>query len=261
MLKVSVLTSGSKGNSTLVQTDQTVVLFDAGITYKRTAEMLEELRINPLHIDAIVISHEHTDHVGGAGVLSRKLKIPIYITQQTFGRSAHKVGKLPIEPVYFDVGEPFQIKNMVINSFTSPHDAIESCNFIVYNEDIAERRLAIATDLGYAPQLLLNKLKTATTIVLESNHDLTMLMEGPYEWNLKQRIKSKLGHLSNVQASEIVSTIYSEDLDRLILAHLSEQNNHPQLALDNMKQTLQLIKAKTELNIASQITATPLFDV
>ncbi|MDD3501588.1 MAG: MBL fold metallo-hydrolase [Candidatus Cloacimonadales bacterium] len=261
MLNVSVLVSGSKGNSTLVCTDDAIVLVDAGVSYKKTAEMLEELRINPQKIDAIVISHEHTDHVGGAGVLSRKIKAPIYITRPTMVMSAHKIGKLPVDPVFFDVGDTLQIKNMRINTFTSSHDAVDSSNFLIYNEEKQDKKLVIATDLGYAPQILINKLKLATTIVLESNHDVDMLMNGIYDWDLKQRVKSRKGHLSNEQAVGIISTVLSEKLDRVILAHLSEQNNCPKMAYNLMNELLKEMRAKTQLSVASQTIATPLFEV
>nr|MBP7564350.1 MBL fold metallo-hydrolase [Candidatus Cloacimonadota bacterium] len=232
-----------------------------GITYKKANELTQDLQIDLSELDGIIISHEHSDHVGGAGVLSRKTKAPIFISAGTLDRSLHKLGKLPVSPYLFIVGESFQIKNLVINPFTSSHDAIDSCNFLLYNAENEEKKLAIATDLGYAPQILINKLKQATTVILESNHDMKMLMEGPYEWHLKQRIKSNVGHLSNEQAVGVISQIISERLERIVLAHLSEINNCPKIAFNTMINFLTEIQVETKLSVASQYHATPLYDV
>lgn len=260
MFKVSVLTSGSKGNCFFVCTENSRILIDAGLSFKRLKELLDFFNIDPLSIDGIIISHEHTDHVGGAGVLSRKIKVPIYITHHTYHHSKHKIGNLSEDPIHFELGKSFNIKDIEIHPFTSSHDAIESSNFIIQPEDHS-RTLAIATDLGYSPQILVNQLKKAHTVILESNHDVKMLMDGPYDWPLKQRIKSNIGHLSNDQAVGVVSQIMSDRLERLILAHLSEINNCPKIAFNLMYDYLNSIQSKTKLVISSQYESTPLFDV
>lgn len=261
MLKVSVLTSGSKGNCILICSEKCKILVDAGITFKKVNEFMQFFNLDPMELDAVIISHEHSDHVQGAGVLSRKTQAPIYITQNTLQESLHKIGKLNVDPVIFYVGSSFQIKDIIVKPFTSSHDAVDSSNFLISHVQNEDRKLAIATDLGYSPQILINYLKQASTIILESNHDVKMLMEGPYPWPLKQRIKSKIGHLSNDQAVGVVSQIMSDKLDKLFLAHLSETNNSPKIAYDTMRNYLLSIQAKTALYMTSQEECTPLLDV
>lgn len=261
MFETSIITSGSKGNCILVKNNDTTILFDAGISFKKLSELLTSIDINPMKIDAIVISHEHSDHVGGAGVLHRKTKAPVYITSETFKYSQKKIGKLDFNPVFFETGAYFQIKNTLVLPFLSSHDAADSCNFFVHPYDDDKNAVTIATDLGYAHNLLKSFLKKSTTIILESNHDVDMLKTGPYDWHLKQRVLSKLGHLSNLQASELVEEVINDNLKRLFLAHLSEINNTPQLAYNQMNFTLHKLGAKTDLKLTSQYECTPLFKI
>jgi phosphoribosyl 1,2-cyclic phosphodiesterase len=165
------------------------------------------------------------------------------------------------KPCIFEVGNYIQIGSLIVHPFISSHDAVDSSNFIINAKERESKKLAIATDLGYAHNLLKNYLKQATTIILESNHDVEMLRTGPYEWYLKQRILSKTGHLSNEQATELIKDIINDRHERLILTHLSEINNTPEIAFAQMKEMLTRIKAKIDLHIASQYECTPLFNV
>ncbi|MCK9328935.1 MAG: MBL fold metallo-hydrolase [Candidatus Cloacimonetes bacterium] len=261
MFQTSVITSGSKGNCILVKNNDTHILIDAGISFKKFSEFMTELQLDPLKIDAIFISHEHTDHVCGAGVLHRKIKAPIFITPDTYNCATKKIGKIHFEPHFFDIGSSLQIGSLIVNPFLSSHDAVDSCNFVIHPFDNDNKQLTIATDLGFAHNLLKNYLKQSSTIILESNHDVDMLMNGPYEWHLKQRILSKLGHLSNIQASEIVENIITDSLKRIFLAHLSEINNTPQIAYKQMENTLSYLQAKTDLKLTSQYQCTPLYEI
>lgn len=261
MLKTSVLTSGSKGNCILVCSEKTKLLVDAGITFKRMNEIISNFNIDFSEIDGILISHEHGDHVNGAGPLSRKTQAPIFISAQTFSRCYEKLGKLPVSPIHFEVGNTFNIKDIVVKTFSSSHDAIDSCNFLFHHDQNPDRKLAIATDLGYSPQILINHLKQASTVILESNHDVKMLMDGPYDWRLKQRIKSNVGHLSNEQAVGVVSQIISNNLEQLFLAHLSETNNDPDIAYNLMYNFLISINASTKLIMTSQSNPTALYKI
>ncbi len=261
MLKTSVITSGSKGNCILASSGNTNLLIDAGITFKKLNQALQTFEIPSEKINGILISHEHSDHVNGAGVLCRKTKAPLYITVQTYRRCKEKLGELPYPPVHFEVGDTIRINDLTVKTFTSSHDAIDSCNFVIFHQDYPDKQLAIATDLGYSPQILINNLREATTIILESNHDVKMLLEGPYDWHLKQRIKSNVGHLSNEQAVGVISQIISDKLEHLFLAHLSEINNSPDLAYNLMNNFLTSISATTKLIMTSQTEHTPLFNV
>ena len=261
MFQTSVLTSGSKGNCILVKNHDTQIVIDAGISYIRYATFMKEIGLDPLKLDAIFISHEHSDHVSGAGILHRKTKAPIYITEPTFRYSENKIGKLHSEPKFFESGDHITLGNLVIHPFNSSHDAIDSNNFLINPIDNEEKKLVIAIDLGFAHNLLKHHLKRANTIILESNHDVQMLRDGPYDWHLKQRILSKTGHLSNDQASELIKEVINENHKRLILAHLSEINNTEEKAFEQMKCILDTIKSRVSLHVSTQYVNTPLFEV
>ena len=261
MFQTSVIASGSKGNCFLVRTADTQILIDIGITFRAYGTAMEQLGLDPYKIDAVFISHEHSDHVGGVGVLNRKTAAPIYITQPTLIYSEKKMGNLRTEPNIFESGIKIMIKDLVILPFPSSHDAVDGCNFIIHTADDPKRKLAVVTDTGYATKLLKNHLSQVSTMILESNHDLQMLKTGPYEWYLKQRIQSRNGHLSNLQAAELVKEIHNEGHKRIILVHLSEINNTPELAYKEMKKTLDSLNTKIDLQVSGQFENTPLFDI
>ena len=261
MLQTSVITSGSKGNCILVKYEDTQIIIDAGISYRYYAECMNQLGLDPKNLSGIFISHEHGDHVGGAGVIHRKTNAPIYITSPTYVYSEKKIGKMNEEPVFFVIGDYIEIENLILHPFNSPHDAVDSCNFIIHTKDNDKKQLLIATDLGYAHNLMKNKTTKATTIILESNHDVNMLKNGPYDWALKQRILSRTGHLSNKQAQELIQETINEKHDRIILAHLSEINNLPDIAFSEMKSILDKLDSKVKLHVASQYECSELFEV
>ncbi len=262
MFQTSVLVSGSKGNSVLVRTGETAVLLDSGVSAKTIFAALDQLGMDRNELRAVLVSHEHSDHTRGIGVLARKLKIPIFINEGTLCQCAHRIGNLPGGVQYFETGRSFSIRDLVIHPFASSHDAADSCNFTFMREgDSDERKLGVATDLGFPTVLAVNRLKHCTTLVLESNHDMHMLMEGPYDWALKQRIKSINGHLSNDQAVGVLSQVMHHGLQNLILAHLSEINNDPALALQTMQDYLQTIRSEIRLFVAGQHQHTPLLNV
>jgi len=260
-MKTSILASGSKGNCFYISHKDTTILIDVGVTFKYYCECLGQLNLDPQRLDAIFISHEHGDHVNGAGVMHRKTNAPIYLSEPTMMYSLKKIGSLNAQPKNFDIGKDVIIKDLTIHPFTSSHDAIDSCHFLVHPTGDPAKTLAIVTDCGYPTTLLKENLAKSTTIILESNHDVTMLKTGPYEWYLKQRILSKTGHLSNDQANELIKEIYHHNIRRIVLAHLSEINNTPEIAYTQMKKTLAELQAKAELHIASQDKCTELFEV
>ena len=261
MFQTAVLASGSKGNCTVIRTENTKILLDAGLSGKRISQALKSIHLNENKIQALVISHEHNDHIKGAGIICRKFKIPLYITELTYLACKRKLGFLPEGFLFFEQGKSFQIGDLIISPFSASHDVVEGCNFIFRKAGDSERKLAIATDLGFSTKLLLTKLTNATTIILESNHDLKMLLEGSYPSQLKQRVRSRQGHLSNEQATGVISQVIHPGLKNLILAHLSEQNNKPELAKKIMGDFLKEINCKLDLFISLQNKATKIFNI
>jgi len=261
MFQTCVIASGSKGNCVFLQTASTALLLDAGISMHRIMEVLERFSVPQNKLAAVIVSHEHSDHIRSVGAISRKLKIPILINRPTLARCEDRLGNIGDRVQLFQTGNCFLVGDIVIEAFSSSHDAADSCNFIFYPDHDATSKLGVATDLGYPTQLSIMKLSGASTLVLESNHDETMLMEGPYDWHLKQRIKSAQGHLSNAQAVGLISSIHHPGLKNLVLAHLSEINNLPSLAEQTMQNYLESIRSEVRLYVASQDTHTPLLEV
>jgi len=261
MFQASVIASGSKGNCLLVQTDQTAILIDAGVSAKRVWLAMEQLYIPRNKLKAVVVSHEHTDHIKGVGAISRLLQIPVYITNETLSNSERKLGNLSGRLNLFESGRSFSIGDLIIHPFSSPHDAVDSCNFTVCQAGNCDAKLAVATDVGYPSKLMIKHLKEVTTLVLESNHDEKLLRDGPYPWDVKKRIGSMHGHLSNVQAVGVISQIMHQRLKVLVLAHLSEINNTPAHAKSEMERYLHDIKAELHLIIAEQDRHTTLFNI
>jgi phosphoribosyl 1,2-cyclic phosphodiesterase len=278
MVRFTVLASGSKGNSCIVSCCSdagkagTRILVDAGLSCRELFRRMKQAGEDPSSLDAILVTHEHQDHINGLAVTARKLGIPVYFTEATHRAWVRQVTpqkrityaewarqyreqKNPVEeaapepetaePVcttepqsapdparlpavqYFRAGESFSIGDLQISPFTIPHDAADPVGFVFTAEGI---RLALATDLGYMPPNVQAQLRRCDLIMLESNHDLEMLRDGPYPWSVKQRVLSRVGHLSNDAASAFLEQTYDGAATYLILAHLSESNNLPELA-------------------------------
>ncbi|MDP8204790.1 MAG: MBL fold metallo-hydrolase [Candidatus Tenebribacter mawsonii] len=261
MFQASVLASGSKGNSILIRTENTKILLDAGLSGKKITNFIQSINLDENKMDGIVISHEHSDHIRGAGIICRKLHIPLHITKDTYQACKERLGKLPAGVIHFENGSTFIIGNLKIRAFQSSHDVVDGSNFTLMKIGDESRKLAIATDLGFSSNLMITQLRDSTSIILESNHDVNMLISGSYPPHLKQRIKSKQGHLSNEQAVDVIKKVYHPGLRNIILAHLSEENNLPKKAEKLMKDFL--IKKDKNLNlfVASQYESTKLIDV
>jgi phosphoribosyl 1,2-cyclic phosphodiesterase len=295
---MTVLASGSKGNATVIAAGSTMILVDAGLSCRELMRRMAQVGENPEYLDAILITHEHVDHVAGLAVLARRLKIPVFFTEQTHrawvrmltpkttmsyakwlemtqreaeARAAHRPAvcglaedeaqlcvssdnassdadaaidatsdeaasaNVKADPTflpaveYFRAGHGFSVGEIDINPFTIPHDAADPCGFVFHarSESI---RMAIATDLGYVPPNVKMALKNVDVLLLESNHDLEMLKDGPYPWSVKQRVLSRVGHLSNTAAAEFLMKDYDGGAHTIVLGHLSEKNNLPELA-------------------------------
>jgi phosphoribosyl 1,2-cyclic phosphodiesterase len=286
MVRFTVLASGSKGNATVLSGGRTRILVDCGLSCRELFRRMRLMGEEPETLDAILITHEHSDHVGGVAVTARKLGIPVYFTegthrawmrwispqrQMTYAQWLEQIRKQaaerqaeadvagleseanesdlvegrevetsePVEPAkakdptwlpaveYFQAGEPFEIGDISISSFTIPHDAADPVGFVFRAEGV---RIGFATDLGYIPPNVKAQLKGLDLLLLESNHDLEMLRDGPYPWAVKQRVMSRVGHLSNEAAAEFLENGYDGQAAYVILAHLSESNNLPDLA-------------------------------
>jgi phosphoribosyl 1,2-cyclic phosphodiesterase len=232
-VSVSVLASGSRGNSTMVQSSSTRILVDAGISCRETFKRLKAAGYDPHSVDAIVISHEHSDHVYGLLVLAKKLNIPVFMTGATHHAWARSLRDADVESPrlakleVFSSGRRFQIGDIEITPFTIPHDAVDPVGFTFRAEGV---KVAVATDLGYMPASVCDQLRNCDVLVIESNHDLEMLRVGPYPWSVKQRVMSRVGHLSNDALAEFFAHNYDGHASYVVLAHLSEHNNHPELA-------------------------------
>jgi len=230
---VSVLASGSRGNCALVATTTTRILVDAGLSGRETLKRLRAIGERTEEISAILITHEHCDHVAGLQRLAAKLNVPVFLTAPThhaWNRTVRdEEGAIPELPKseHFSAGRGFRVGDIEVMPFTIPHDAIDPVGFTFRAEGV---KLGFATDLGYMPASVRNHLRGCTVLVIESNHDVEMLRSGPYPWSVKQRVMSRVGHLSNEALAEFFSSDYDGGAEYLVLAHLSEQNNHPEKA-------------------------------
>jgi phosphoribosyl 1,2-cyclic phosphodiesterase len=219
-----VLASSSSGNATFIRTERTRLLVDAGLSKRDVLARLAAIGEPAESLDAILISHEHSDHVSGLVALARHLDIPVYITRLT--APSIPWGEYTPKLDCFQAGASFTIGDLDVDSFTVPHDAIDPVGFCFRAAGI---KVGVVTDLGYVPDSIKFHLRGADLLILESNHDLEMLKVGPYPWSVKQRVMGRKGHLSN----EVVSDFIRQDLDSsistLVLGHLSEHNNHPEI--------------------------------
>jgi phosphoribosyl 1,2-cyclic phosphodiesterase len=287
MVRFTVLASGSKGNATVVTGGHTRILVDAGLSCRELFRRMKLAGEDPATLNAIIITHEHQDHINGLAVTARKLGIPVYFTEGTHrawmrwltprrqmsyaewleqcrkqaaarqaetqasegepdeadleaAEAAPEAAVAVAEPAepqkgptwlpaveYFAAGEPFRIGDVAVSPFTIPHDAADPVGFVFEAEGV---RMAVATDLGYMPPNVKAQLKSLDLLLLESNHDLEMLRDGPYPWSVKQRVLSRVGHLSNDAASSFLEAEYDGQASYVILGHLSESNNLPELA-------------------------------
>ncbi|HEN21222.1 MAG TPA: MBL fold metallo-hydrolase [Desulfobacteraceae bacterium] len=231
-MKFSVLASGSGGNVCYVEIGGTRVIIDAGLSSRDIERRLEHIGISPMSLDAIIITHEHSDHIKGAGPFSRRFKLPVYINHRTLDIAQKTVGGLP-DPVIVRTGDTIKIKELCIETFTKCHDAADPVGLVfshINGSCSNGKRIGLITDLGRSTRLVEERLKGCHALIMEFNYDQEMLEQGPYPLFLKRRIKGQDGHLSNQQASGLLETVSHEDLKFVVLAHLSETNNQPEIA-------------------------------
>lgn len=232
-VSVSMLASGSQGNCAFVASARTRILVDAGISCREIFKRLRSLGEDPHSISAVLITHEHSDHVYGLATLAKKLRVPVFLTAATHSAWSRALrnenGQRPqIEKLErFESGHRFQVGDIEIKPFTIPHDAIDPVGFTFRAEGI---KISLATDLGYLPVNVRDHLRGSDVLIMESNHDVEMLRGGPYPWVVKQRVASNVGHLSNAKLADFFNGDYDNSAAFVVLAHLSEQNNHPEIA-------------------------------
>ncbi|MDR1043582.1 MAG: MBL fold metallo-hydrolase [Candidatus Adiutrix sp.] len=232
-MKFCVLASGSRGNAVWVEEGGLAVLLDCGLSFNEFKKRAELAGLDPRKLGCVLVSHEHRDHISGLGPLARALKIPILANQGTREGAGFQVGKVQWQ--LFRTGDQLDFGPLKIRTLPISHDARDPVAFLV---ESSAGRLGLATDLGAPTELIRQSYRGLRALVLEFNHDYEKLMSGPYPWPLKQRVRSRTGHLANDMAAQLAAGLYHRDLAHLILAHLSETNNLPELALEAARRAL-----------------------
>ncbi|MDD4092456.1 MAG: MBL fold metallo-hydrolase [Smithellaceae bacterium] len=247
------IASGSNGNCYYVENDDDAVLIDAGVSTKQIVGRMARLGLSLSKLRGVFISHEHTDHIRGIDVFSRKHAVPVFMTQKTHASSGCFIKDNPVS--FFSPGKPVQMGSIRVHPFLKSHDAIEPCGFSVSS---GSSRVAVLTDVGLHCENVIEHIRNADALFLESNYDDQMLKTGPYPVHLKKRIASDRGHLSNTQAGMITLEYATTRLKHVFLSHLSANNNTPELALATFRRiTNERSDLKLEVRIASREKESP----
>lgn len=231
-MRFASLGSGSRGNATLVTNGKTTLMIDCGFSAREAEKRLLRLDIDPRSLKAILVTHEHADHMAGVRVMARKYQLPVYATPGTAGCLSADIQAL-IQP--FNCHERFAIDDIEVEPFPVPHDAREPSQFVFGNGD---RRLGLLTDVGSITPLIEDTLSGCDALMLEANHDMTMLEQGEYPEHLKRRVGGKLGHLNNVQSASLLAKIDTSKLQHIMAMHISEKNNCPSIAVPLLAEAL-----------------------
>ena len=261
-MKFCSLYSGSTGNSLFVQSKDTRILVDAGVSVKKIIEALDSMNTNVEDIDAVIVTHEHIDHIKSIGILANKYNIPIYANLGTWNgiENEKKIAKIENKN-FFKIGEEFEIGDLKINSFSTSHDAMDSCGFTIESED---KKISIATDLGEMTKDVMNNLKNSRFLLLESNYEPELLKCCSYPYHLKRRIAGERGHLSNNDAGKTISKLVEYGLENVMLGHLSKESNFPELAQKTViNEMLQrgIKESDIELGVASRIEPSKVINI
>ncbi len=243
-MKLCSIASGSSGNAVYVGDERTNLLVDAGISGKRIEEGLEAVGIKPSKLDAILITHEHTDHISGLGVMSRKYHLPVYATKNTIIEILNTPSVKEIDETLFVEIEPessFAIKSIEITAFSVYHDAVDP---VAYRFNSSDKSVGVLTDCGKFDENILEHLRGVNILMLEANHDVHMLQAGRYPYKVKQRILSGRGHFSNETSGRFLSKLLDENLKYVMLGHLSKDNNFEQLAYETVRTEVDLSESK-----------------
>lgn len=262
MFNFCSLYSGSSGNCLLVETDNTKILIDAGESCKKISTALSSMEIEPSQIDAILVTHEHSDHIKGLGTFSKKYDIPVFANSKTWDAMPEQSCKINDKNIHnFTIEENFEVGDLKIHPFKIPHDAANPCGFnIFYKND----KLSIATDIGHMTSNIAHKLEDSKFLLLESNYDPEILKCSSYPYLLKQRILGPNGHLPNEEAGKTISFLMNSGLKTVMLGHLSRENNFPELAYKTVVDTLienKLDCNKIKINVANRYSPSELVKI
>lgn len=254
MFNFCSLYSGSSGNSLLVETENTKILVDVGVSSKKIENALSNLDINPSSINGILITHEHSDHVQGLGTFAKKYDLPIFANQKTLDSMPKQIEKISQNNIKkFIIEEKFEIGDMQIKPFSIPHDAANPCGFSIFKDN---KKISIATDIGHMTNGILKNLEDSIFVLLESNYDPEVLKFSRYPYQLKSRISGPNGHLSNELAGKTINHLLNSGLQQAILGHLSKESNFPELAyktvLDEIISSNNYSESNFKLSVASR---------
>ncbi len=253
-MRIKVIASGSKGNSTFIESNNTRVLIDAGVNFNRIKSTLESIDVDPSSLDGILISHTHSDHVGGLSSVIKKLKIPVFIKEELYS----EIKKIIPSDYIVIIEEPvLTIGDLDIELINASHD-VPAFGFIISDN---KSKILYLTDTGYINRKYYDKLNNLDAYIIESNHDEKMLMDGPYPYILKQRVISDRGHLSNKYTGRFLSKSIGNKTKCIILAHISENNNTEDLALEQVKEEISNINYKKKIIIAKQHIDTEMVEI
>jgi phosphoribosyl 1,2-cyclic phosphodiesterase len=253
-MKIKVLASGSKGNSTFIESNNTKILIDVGISYNRIKTSLDSLNVDPNELDGILISHVHSDHIGGLSSLNKKVKVPVFIKEELYS-DIKKI--IPKENIVLIEEQNIRINDLNIDIINSSHD-VPAYGFIISDD---ENKILYLTDTGYINRRYYSKLKNLDAYIIESNHDEKMLMEGPYPYVLKQRVIGDKGHLSNRYTGRFLRDNIGPNTKYIVLAHLSENNNTEELAFEQVTEELSNLIDSKKIIIAKQHIETEMVEI
>lgn len=260
-IKFCSLSSGSSGNCQYIETEKTKLLVDAGFSGKRVEELLKSINVCPTTLNGILITHEHIDHIKGIGVLSRRFDLPIFANRKTWEEMIEKIGVIDEKNIIeIDNNKSFNYRDLDITGIDIYHDAVDPIGYIV-NKD--NKKISLITDTGMICDEIISKIKESNLYFIESNHDEFMLEKGLYPRALKDRVASRYGHLSNRDAGRTLSKVLKGNNERVILGHLSKDNNVPELAYDTVKKSLELeglnVEKQIHLGLSHRDKATAIF--
>lgn len=261
MLNFCSLYSGSSGNSLFVETQNTKILIDAGVSCKKIETALNDININPSSLDGILVTHEHIDHVQALGTLSKKYDLPVFVNQETLDAMPKQRDKISDKNVkLFKVNDNFEIGDLKIHPFSIPHDAANPCGFSLYKDD---KKISIATDIGHITNSILKNLEESLFVLLEANYDPEILRCTSYPFSLKSRIAGPTGHLSNEIAGKTISYLLQSGLKNAMLGHLSKESNFPELAYQTVVDELisNNNENKLSLSVASRDNHSKIIEV
>jgi len=236
MTKLITLFSSSSGNCTLLANDDTKILIDAGVSMSKISSALSDLHINPAEIDAVLVTHEHSDHISGLDVFCKKYSPCIYGNSLTLERTALNAPNTVYTSHPISEGNVFSVGSMKIKAFSTPHDSVASMGYVIESDG---KKYGIATDTGTVTQVLLSAFSSCESVLIEANHDVDMLQKGPYPYHLKKRILSDTGHLSNAKCAWLATQLAIWGTKKIMLGHLSDKNNTPSLAYTAVRDMLE----------------------